>query len=262
MSLYRMDGFKYIFDDAEQNYNNSDKSLDNFRYNRRVYGFCINEGGIDEQSINHAKQINEELSAKFLNQSKSMVGYKGHEEKFLPVDDLDSKHIMQLTFLLHNSDMNYGKIVEIGGGFGNMARLCNGILTFKQWDIIDIPHMLQVQKYYLDAEIGDTSKINFINAYSNVNYRETPIHVVIGTHSLSEFSWSVFENYFHTVVQYSEYLFLGYNKHCPSEALIRAKLDYITTHNFIVEKQFEYSEKTGANVVYTLFKNNSFVAGK
>ena len=70
VSLYRMDGFKYIFDDAEQNYNNSDKTLENFRYNRRVYGFCINEGGIDEQSINYAKQINEELSAKFLNQSK------------------------------------------------------------------------------------------------------------------------------------------------------------------------------------------------
>jgi hypothetical protein len=45
MPLYRMDGFKYIFDDAEKNYNNSDKTLENFRYNRNVYGFCINEGG-------------------------------------------------------------------------------------------------------------------------------------------------------------------------------------------------------------------------
>ena len=253
-----MNGFKYIFDDAEEVYKHSEKKMENFRYNRSVYGFCINEGGLDEQSIQYAKQVNQSLCEKFIERSKSVLGYKDNEEKYLPIDDLDSKHILHLTFLFNHKKKRYNRIVEIGGGFGNMARLCFGIITYHNWDIIDIPHMSELQKYYLENEIQDISKFQFVSAYSNANYKETPIDLVIGTHSVSEFSWDIFLNYFENVIQYSEYFYMGYQKYSPSPELIQNKVNYILTNGFVVEKNYEYVERTGANVGYTLYKNTRF----
>ena len=57
------------------------------------------------------------------------------------------------------------------------------------------------------------------------------------------------------VVSKSKYLFLGYNKTCPSPFLINKKLNYIKENGYIKINNFNYKEKTGANVSYTLFKN-------
>jgi hypothetical protein len=255
-----MEGFKSIFDEAEKEYAESSSKLESFRYVRNLYGFCINEGGRDEQALNYALNLNKELYERFISQPKGLVGYKNNEEKYLPIDDLDSKHILQLTFLFNNNKINYNRIVEIGGGFGNMARLINNIITYNSWDIIDIPHMLELQKYYLTTEITHVSKINFINGYSDIKYDKTPIDLVIGTHSISEFSWDIFCNYFQNVIKYSNYLYIGYNKNCPSPQLINAKLDYIKTNGFVLEKKFDYTEAPhGANVSYSLYKNVSIL---
>jgi putative sugar O-methyltransferase len=163
---------------------------------------------------------------------------------------------MQLTFLLNNNTNHYNKIVEIGGGFGNMCRLSNNIISYNSWDIIDLPHMLELQKYYLEHELKDISKINFIEAYSNKNYINTDIDLVIGTHSLSEFSMDVFYNYFKNVVVNSKYFYFGYNKNCPSPNLINLKLKCILNNGFILEKNIDYTEiPHGAQVSYSLFKN-------
>ena len=252
-----MDGFKYIFDDAENKYSKDGPDLENFRFARDIYGFCVNIGNTDEQALNYARNINEDLSKKFLNQPKSLIGYKGRENEYVKIDDLDSKHIMQLTFLLDNNKTDYSKVVEIGGGFGNMCRLSNNIISYESWDIIDLPHMLELQRYYLKNEIKDISKINFIDAHSNKKYTNTDIDLVIGTHSVSEFSWDIFINYFNNVISKSKYFYIGYNKNCPSPHLIDMKLKYILINGFTYIKGFDYTEiPHGANVSYTLFINN------
>ena len=49
---------------------------------------------------------------------------------------------------------------------------------------------------------------------------------------------------------------MGYNKNCPSPALINNKLMYILNNGFTVVKKFDYTEiPHGANVSYTLFIN-------
>ena len=250
-----MDGFKQFFVDAEAAYNTSEKKLENFRYRRNLYGFCINEGGIDQQSIDYAMEINKELCSTFMRQPKSLVGYKDNEEKYLPIDDLDSKHISQLTFLMNNNSIQYNQIVEIGGGFGNMARLSKNIVPYNQWDIIDIPHMSELQKYYLENEIKDISNFRFLSAYSNSNYSNLPIDLVIGTHSLREFALDDFLTYFNNVIKYTKYLYLGYQTYNPSVDLIQRKLDCLLSNGFVVEKTINYIEKQGANVTYTVFKN-------
>ena len=254
-----MDGFKNIFDGAENKYSNVGPSLENFRCTRDIYGFCVNEGNTDEQALNYARNINNNLCNSFLNQPKGLFGYKGHENKYIKIDDLDSKHILMLTILLDNNTTNYSKVVEIGGGFGNMCRLSNNIISYDSWDIIDLPHMLELQSYYLKNEIEDISKINFIDAHSNKNYTNNTVDLVIGTHSVSEFSWDIFINYFNNVISKSKYFYYGYNKHCPNPELINMKLNYILNNGFTFIKGFDYTEiPHGANVSYTLLINNKF----
>jgi hypothetical protein len=252
-----MDGFKYIFDDATNAYKElTESKLSYFRFARDIYGFCINEGGRDEQSLKFAKIIDRDLYDRFIQQPKSLIGYQGHEDRYLHVDDLDSKHIFMLTFLFNNFKRDFNKVVEIGAGFGNMLRLVNGIINYAQWDIIDIPHMNELQHYYVKNEINDISKINFINGYSALDYSGSTIELVIGTHSLSELSWDIFYNYFNKVIRHSKYLFISYNKNCPSTGLVSEKINYIKNNGFLLEKNFDYTEKPhGANVSNSLFKN-------
>jgi hypothetical protein len=250
-----MNSFGYIFNDAENKYLKTGSKLENFRFSRDIYGFCINGGNIDNQALGFANNINNNLCDKFMNQPKSLLGYKGNEKEYVKVDDLDSKHILMLTFLFNKKTI-YGKIVEIGGGFGNMCRLCNNIISYNSWDIIDLPHMLELQRYYLENEIKDTSKINFIDAHSNKNYINNDIDLVIGTHSVSEFSLNVFNNYFKNVIVNSKYFYMGFNRNCPSPQLINIKLNIILKNGFIIENKFDYKEfPHGAQVSYILFKN-------
>ncbi len=251
-----MDGYKYIFNNAENNYLLIGPKFENFRFARNIYGFCINEGSIDEQALNYAKYINNDLYNKFVNQPKGPFGYKGHENEYNKIDDTDSKHILMLTFLFDNIDLSFNNIVEIGGGFGNMCRLCKNIVKFNTWDIIDLPHMLELQKYYLENEIRDLSNINFINAHSDIKYNN--IDLVIATHSVSEFSWDIFLNYFINVIIKSKYFYMGYNKFCPTPELINYKVDFILNNGFTKIQNFDYQEiQHGANVSYTLFVNNN-----
>jgi putative sugar O-methyltransferase len=259
---YIKNGFKHIFDDAENLYKTTGSKLDGFRFARGIYAFCINGGDTDNQALDFASKINNELCEKFKTQPKSLIGYEGNENKYVKLDDLDSKHILQLTFLfnklnINNFDINnFDRIVEIGGGFGNMCRLCNNIISYNNWDIVDLPHMLELSNYYLHNEIQNTSKINFINAYSDIKY--DTIDLVIGTHSVSEFSWDIFYNYFQTIISKSKYFFIGYNKNCPSPELINLKIKFILDNGFKLVDNFDYTEHPyGANVSYGLFYNNN-----
>lgn len=252
------DGFRKIFNEGILNYETHGHFLDNFRdkSNPMLYSFCINGGKIDELSSSKAKCINEELYLKFMNQKKKgLTGYKGIEDQYEEIDDGDSKHILILT-LLFNNNIDFKNIVEIGGGYGNCIRLSENIVNYDNWKIIDIPHMIDLQRYFLKNEIGDISKIDFMDGTkNNYNFLNNEIDVVLATHSLSELDWTTFMNYMENIVIHSKYLFLGYNKNCPSPQLINNKIKYIQDSSFIKVNHFDYTEKTGANVSYTLFKN-------
>ena len=252
-----MDGFNCIFDDATREYKANESQLECFRFARNIYGFCINEGGIDNQALNYALEINKELYNKYINVPKGVIGYKGHEDKYLAIDDIDSKHILQLTFLSNKLNA-FNRIVEIGGGFGNMIRLSKDIIAYDSWNIIDIPHMLKLQQYYLEKEILDISKIHFVSGNSNIDYSNTPIDLVIATHSISELSWDIFIKYFDKVIKYSKYLYIGFNKNAPSTELINMKINHIN-RIFKLEDNFDYTEVPyGAHVSYSLYKHIAY----
>ena len=55
--MYNMDGYDNIFIGAANQYLLNGASLENFRYATNIYGFCINDGSIDEQALNYAKKL-------------------------------------------------------------------------------------------------------------------------------------------------------------------------------------------------------------
>jgi hypothetical protein len=96
-----MDGFKDIFEKAQKEYSNSDNQKESFRHAYHIYGFCTNGDNEDKQSLNYATIINKYLHHSFSQQPKSLLGYKGNEDKYLPISDVDAKHILMLTFLFN-----------------------------------------------------------------------------------------------------------------------------------------------------------------
>jgi len=261
MSYQGLSGFNEIFVEGSTNYKKHGHKFENFRdtaNNPMIYSFCINGGTIDNESLNHAKTINNKLYEKFINRKKKgLTGYKGIEDKYEEFDDHDSKHILILT-ILFNNNINFKNIVEIGGGYGNCVRIANNIIEYNKWKIVDLPYMIEFQHYFLKNEIDDISKIEFIDGTNNnYEFKKNDIDVVIATHSLSELSWENFDNYMKNVVSKSKYLFLGYNKNCPSPFLINKKLKYIQENNYSKVNNFDYTEKHGAHVSYTLFINNN-----
>lgn len=253
-----IEGFSKIFNDAEKCYNNKKKlDLNEFRNRRDLYGFLINTGGKDTQALNFAKDININLYNEFCNKKKSLVGYKNIENIYCKIDDLDSKHIFILTFLFNEIGNEHNKIIEIGGGFGNILRLMEETIKFNEYNIIDIPHIIELQKFYLKNELSNNTlkKINFYDCHTSNIIINEEIDLVLGLHSLSELSWDFFKKYFDDIITKSKYLFLSLNKNCPSPFLIKKKLDYIVNNNFKIQKKFEYTEYPhGAHVLHVLFK--------
>ena len=118
------------------------------------------------------------------------------------IDDLDSKHIFILTLLFNEIGTEFNKIIEIGGGFGNILRLMEDTIKFKEYNIVDIPHIIELQQFYLKNELSNNTlkKINFFDCYkSNIIINEE-IDLVLGLHSLSELSWDFFKKYFDEII--------------------------------------------------------------
>ncbi len=175
-------------------------------------------------------------------------------------DDMYKNELKQDT---SSKKLNYNfsniNIVEIGGGYGNCIRLINNIIYYKKYTIIDLPYMLELQKYFLKNEINNIENIEFINGLNNLyDYSKMNINLVIATHSLSELDYSKFIYYMNNVVNKSLYFYYGYNKNCPSKKLIDKKLEYILNNNYIIINSYEYTEKTSAEVKYILFKNKGY----
>ena len=146
------------------------------------------------------------------------------------------------------NNIHINNIVEIGGGFGNWLRLNNQIQKFSKWYIIDLPHLGMLQEWYFNKHDINPDKYKLVSAF---NYKEIPNpDLIIGAHSLSEFSWDVFEDYFNRLIVKSKYLFYSYHKHLPKIDLINKKLELISSKFNLLAS---FTSENG-NVENSLFK--------
>jgi len=184
----------------------------------------------DTEALTLAKQENLELYNKYLQKEKPAVGY-ADLKNYVPVDSVDSRHIFMNTMIFSEIGKSLNNIVEIGGGFGNWARINYGIIYCKSWTIIDLGFVIGLQSWYLKntepkivVEFVEADDFNNVSNWSN---EVSSIDLVIGAHSLSEVSFEIFKNYFNSVLPKANYLFYSTHTSRPSKELIEKKLELL-----------------------------------
>lgn len=232
-----MNGYEPIFKAAVESYErDKDKySFINFRSCFNIFQFIVNnDPNPDGEALTIAYRTNLPLFVKLLTIPKPCLGFASDMNLYTQCDNLDSRHIMMLTFLVDllkktgNMD-GIKNVVEIGGGFGNMARLMTASreIPFDSWTIIDLPHVSKLQDWYLETTLTpeDRKKITLVDTdkYNEWISKPQKVDLIIGTHSLSEVSIEVFRNYYESIVKHTRFLFYCYHKELPHPFLIHDK---------------------------------------
>jgi hypothetical protein len=259
-----MNGYKNIFDNSIVKFNNFLQNgnitqlLNNFRFCHDIYGFIDNgDKPTDEQAVKISKSINEDLYQQYYKHitNKKIIGYGNYSPTFGNFSQLESRHIMMSIILFSNIKDNITNILEIGGGYGGWLHLNNEIQNFKKWYILDLLHLNILQEWYLSSQNISRDKYEL---YSNENYGQLlniKLDLVIGSHSLSEFSIEIFNDYFEKLVKNIKYFFYAYHKYLPNINLINNKKDIIEKHfNLVIMVDSENDNV--ANCLY-VNKNNS-----
>ena len=119
------------------------------------------------------------------------------------------------------------------------------------WNIVDLRHISELQKWFLCQENISTSNMNFV---STENYKAIDdVWLTIGTHSLSEFDIETFRFYFDTTVKNSTYLFYASSNIRPSRDILQRQFEIIEECFSLVAKE---SYENGESTMY-LFRNYS-----
>ena len=250
-------GYKNVFDKSITTFNNSSKEkidiFNSFRSEKDIYGFIDNgDNPFDKEADSIARKINIEMYNMYRSilLTRKKLGYNNSTSVHSDYSNLDSRHLMMFILLFSQISEKINTIVEIGGGFGNWLTL-NRNQKFEKWTIIDLPHLGLLQNWYLEQQGVDKSCYDIVSAfdYDDWNSKQESIDLIIGTHSLSEFSFDIFSSYFTKVVSKAKYLFYCYHNTLPSPKLIKDKLELIESKFVLVNKTLS----EGGNVSNCLY---------
>lgn len=248
-----MDGFERVFTHSINAFNAAgdvDSLFVEFRHHKDVYGFICNEDSPpDQEAIEIATRMNPKMVESYINilKTRKVLGYIGIV-KHPYHNDLDSRHIMMSIMCFNTIKDPLNHVIEIGGGFGNWLFL-NQHCGVKRWTIIDLPHVGRLQKWCLSKHGIDPSIYNIVSAFDYGGVESGDL--VIGSHSLSEFSFDTFKSYFNRIIRNSKYLFYAFNKYSLSNELLSKKLEMI--HEVFSPLIDTYSEH--GNVLNVLYVN-------
>ena len=229
-----MDGYSQVFNHAITTFElikEKEDLFEAFRKNHAIYGFIDNgDTPPDMEADGIARKINLNMYHEYkdLLRFRKLIGYGDSTPMYGDYTNVDSRHIMMFVIMFTNIKEPIHSVVEIGGGFGNWLTLNKHI---SNWTIIDLPHVGELQKWCLDQHGIDESKYTLVSAFEYDDWasKNTTHDVVIGSHSLSEFSLDIFVNYFEKVVSNAKYFFYAYHNTLPTPQLIKEKLNIIST---------------------------------
>ena len=261
-----MDGYEIHFERAEHEFENYDKTklnylFEHFAKHPKIFGFIYNPSPKPyEESVRISNLINKDLFNKYLEHSiktKILCGY-GEENNIYDssFNELDSMHIMMNTALFSHVILNENcNIVEIGGGYGNWLRLNYNMQPFHKWIVVDLPHVSQLQEWFYTRHSIPKDKYELVlsNNYKEYFNKYNTIDLTICSHSLSEFSWNVFIEYFKEIVIKTKILFYSYHLVNLGD-LAKLKINLIEQYFkpiFIVLSEND-------NVANCVYKNNMF----
>jgi len=225
------DGFTPIFEECRKKVG---KDYSSFRSDPAFYFLAPFKDQVkqpDPEALKIADMQDAPLAHKYLSIPKPNLGYS--DLKFCPLDVVDCRHIMMSTIIFkHLKDIK--AVAEIGGGFGNWARLNLQVQDIDSWTIIDLDFVLDLQLWFLQNSLPDNlySKVSFIDAESQIQLE--PVDLVIGAHSLSEISLDLFMDYMR-IIKDAKYLFYARHKSMPSVELSNKKMDILLSMFDVIE---------------------------
>ena len=246
-----MQGYSSVFDRSTQLFSTITDPLpifETFRSQFNIYGFIDNgDREPDTEAILISAILNPRAYADYYERTmtKKLLGYVSPPTHFY--NQLDSRHIMMSVHLFTKLPEPVQTIVEIGGGFGNWLRLNSTLQPFSKWTIIDLPHLNQLQQWYLDSH--EITGYELVSAEHSAKWslEQTGFDLVIGTHSLSEFSLEIFQKYFETVISKTKYLYYAYHNVYPEFHLIQAKRNMIDSEFELIHSMTsQHGEVTNA----------------
>lgn len=207
----------------------------------------------DDEALQIASSFDSKLFELYLAKVKPFTGYSS-KEMYVPLDTIDSRHIMMNCMIFSRLGKSINNIVEIGAGFGNWIRLNENIIDFKSWTMIDMAFVSRLQKWYVNQTVSNRDTAKFISVDEDSQFQDwiannNCIDLVIGSHSLSEFSMDVFNLYFETVLTKTKYFFYATHKCQPSKSLISTKMEMLQTRFNIVD-QIENQHGKCVNILY------------
>jgi hypothetical protein len=255
-----MDGYSEVFNHAITKFKVIDKKENlfrSFRKNHAIYGFIDNGDTCpDMEADSIARKINLKLYSEYKDslRFRKLIGYGDSIPMYGDYTNLDSRHIMMFVILFTHIKEPIQNVVEIGGGFGNWLTLNQHI---SNWTIIDLPHVGELQKWCLDQQEIDSSNYTLISAFDYDTWasKNTLHDLVIGSHSLSEFSLEIFVNYFEKVVCKAKYFFYAYHNTRPTPQLINEKLKIISTQfDIVVNTQSERGNVSNSLCIHKQWK--------
>jgi hypothetical protein len=145
-----------------------------------------------------------------LEKPKPTLGYADPSKVFSP-DQMDCRHMMMIAMIKRHLPKHLSnlRIVEIGGGFGNWTWLSENEIDYLTWTIIDMPFVSKVQDWYLSSVLQDFGKVKLIDTdhYPQWKREGHIFDLAIGAHSMSEFAFEDFHDYFKEIVLRSRYFF-------------------------------------------------------
>jgi len=253
----KMEGYSHVFNKSIEKFKeitDLDSLFSSFRSQRDIYGFTENmDVPPDEEAIRLAQDINTTLYNEYVSllNGRKAVGYDGSSNTYASYNNLDSRHIMMSVFLFTRLPEPISTIIEIGGGYGNWF-FVNRNQPFTSWTTIDLPHVGQLQQWYLREINVDTSRWHSVSAYDYSDYVK-PVDLIIGTHSLSELAFPIFYDYFQKVILNSKYLLYCHHIRLPSPELISAKQKLIESQFTLIDSFIS----EGGCVANCLYKRNS-----
>lgn len=197
--------------------NFSIEELQNFQ-NLKDLGFCISRiDDLEPIMFERSKILNTFEYNKLIEIGDSEIGYDEYQKQILSSRDkkisgwVTANHIFFLTFLSTYFVQNTSiKIVEFGGGFGNVCRLMfkQKKYNIEKYSIIDQKGMQQVQDFFLKNTLSekDYVKINLIESQPDVHIEE-PYDLFISNHAISEFDTVKYFDHCH-LMNKSKYTFI------------------------------------------------------
>jgi len=251
-----MKSFNQVFETSKEETKklNLEEFFPSFRNNPGPYKFLTaiksQYYDIDQEAIDIAKTTNKLLAEQYLKKEKPLTGYSSPAE-FIPLDTVDSRHIMMNTIIFSKLGKDVNNVVEIGAGFGNWIRLNNNIINFNKWTMVDLEFVSKLQKWFVNETMPNDHRAQFVSIDTDnkwINNIE-PIDLVIGSHSLSEISLDIFNMYYDRIFPHTRYLFYAAHKVQPSKELLHTKLNMLSK-KFNIITEVESSKGKVINILY------------